>query len=88
MSIWNVGTCWGIGHAERIYERDDRGRLCLVCPRCGEGRARATLMQEQPGDPVITPLALPPIVEAKAIVAPKKRARKPKPGPRKIERIA
>jgi len=29
--LWS--ECW-LGHQPRILERDERGRLVLVCPRC------------------------------------------------------
>lgn len=35
MSGWYWARCaWG--HDERLRERDDQGRLVLVCPTCGD----------------------------------------------------
>lgn len=30
-----LAGCW-FSHADRVRERDDRGRLTLVCPNCGD----------------------------------------------------
>ena len=56
---WLWSPCWLIGHDERVWERDEKGkRLLLVCPRCRDAhpvKLVSAMKTEKPHDRFLTP---------------------------------